>query len=97
MATQLPADKEFAAQKAAAEASDPYTDKNNRPSWWPEDFPGSWDEGKGRWVEPAPKDEPGQETEWRKTPPPADGDGSALKDLPAPDVENVEQQEPDVG
>ena len=52
MATQLPVEEDFVAQTAAAEAIDPFADKNKRPAWWPEDYEGHWDESQGRWVEP---------------------------------------------
>lgn len=35
---------------------DAFTDKNNRPDWWPEDF-GEWSEKLGRWVDAPEPDE----------------------------------------
>ena len=92
MATEAQTDAEFEAQKAAAEAVDPYTDKNNPPSWWPADFEGKWDEASGRWVEPEPKNDPGQTSPEPEVPAPDVGTG----ELPPADPE-VEQKEPDVG
>ena len=31
---------------------DPMRNKEERPSWWPEDYEGYWSDIKGMWVEP---------------------------------------------
>lgn len=49
MAENVTEEDFIAASKLAEEST--FTDKDNRPDWWPDDY-GHWDDIIGRWVEP---------------------------------------------